>query len=84
MIISEEQGERFHQEIKEMEWQYQLSWNISILINYFWILIILTILSMFIRGKEAKDVLKERENIIIRTCKPLGTFNIFMQNLPLI
>ncbi|GBM64901.1 hypothetical protein AVEN_30286-1 [Araneus ventricosus] len=36
--VSEEQGERFHQDIKEMERQYQGKWNASMIADYCWIL----------------------------------------------
>jgi hypothetical protein len=29
--VSEEQGERFHQDIKEMEWRYQGRWNVNMI-----------------------------------------------------
>ncbi|GBN53919.1 hypothetical protein AVEN_37959-1 [Araneus ventricosus] len=32
--VSEEQGERFHQDIKEMERQYQAKWNVSMIAYY--------------------------------------------------
>jgi len=34
--VSEEQGERFHQDIKEMEKRYQGYWNISMMADYCW------------------------------------------------
>lgn len=34
--VSEEQGERFHQDIKEMERRYQGSWNMNMLADYCW------------------------------------------------
>ncbi|GBM51371.1 hypothetical protein AVEN_110820-1 [Araneus ventricosus] len=36
--VSEEQGERFHQDIKEMERRYQLKWNVSMIDGYCWTL----------------------------------------------
>ncbi|GBO27539.1 hypothetical protein AVEN_273875-1 [Araneus ventricosus] len=36
--ISEEQGERFHQDIKEMERRYQGKWNVSKKADYCWML----------------------------------------------
>lgn len=36
--VSEEQGERFHQDIKEMERRYQGRWNVSMLADYCWML----------------------------------------------
>ncbi|CAH2095971.1 unnamed protein product [Euphydryas editha] len=36
--VSEEQGERFHQDIKEMEKRYQGRWNVSMLADYCWTL----------------------------------------------
>ena len=36
--VSEEQGERFHQDIKEMERRYQGRWNVSMLAGYCWML----------------------------------------------
>jgi hypothetical protein len=36
--VGEEQGERFHQDIKEMERRYQGRWNVSTLGNYCWTL----------------------------------------------
>ncbi|GBM91236.1 hypothetical protein AVEN_258597-1 [Araneus ventricosus] len=35
--VSDEQGERFHQDIKEMERRYQGKWNISMIADYCWI-----------------------------------------------
>lgn len=34
--LSEEQGERFHQDIKEMERRYQGRWNVNMLADYCW------------------------------------------------
>ena len=34
--LSEEQGERFHQDIKEMEHRYQKRWDINMMANYCW------------------------------------------------
>jgi hypothetical protein len=34
--VSEEQGERFHQDIKEMQKRYQGYWNISMMADYCW------------------------------------------------
>jgi len=34
--VSEEQGERFHQDIKEMEKRYQGKWSTSMLADYCW------------------------------------------------
>ncbi|GBO38069.1 hypothetical protein AVEN_128562-1 [Araneus ventricosus] len=36
--VSEEQGERFHQDIKEMDRRYQEKWNGSMIADYCWIL----------------------------------------------
>ncbi|GBM64476.1 hypothetical protein AVEN_194234-1 [Araneus ventricosus] len=36
--VSEEQGERFHQDIKEMERRYQGKWNASMIADYCWML----------------------------------------------
>ncbi|GBM92804.1 hypothetical protein AVEN_182696-1 [Araneus ventricosus] len=36
--VSEEKGERFHQDIKEMERRYQGKWNVSMIADYCWIL----------------------------------------------
>jgi hypothetical protein len=36
--ISEEQGERFHQDIKEMERRYQGRWNMNMMADYCWML----------------------------------------------
>jgi hypothetical protein len=36
--ISEEQRERFHQDIKEMERRYQGRWNMSMIADYCWML----------------------------------------------
>ena len=36
--VSEEQGERFHQDIKEMEKRYQGRWNVNMLADYCWML----------------------------------------------
>ncbi|GBM87484.1 hypothetical protein AVEN_21656-1 [Araneus ventricosus] len=32
--VSEEQGERFHQDINEMERRYQKKWNVSMIADY--------------------------------------------------
>ncbi|GBO22459.1 hypothetical protein AVEN_205941-1 [Araneus ventricosus] len=36
--VSEEQGETFHQDIKEMERRYQGKWNVSMMADYCWML----------------------------------------------
>ncbi|GFU03603.1 uncharacterized protein TNCV_2897011 [Trichonephila clavipes] len=36
--VSEEQGERFHQDIKEMERRYEGHWNFNMMADYCWIL----------------------------------------------
>jgi hypothetical protein len=36
--VSKEQGERFHQDIKEMEQRYQGRWNVNIMVDYCWTL----------------------------------------------
>ena len=36
--VSEEQGERFHQDIKEMERRYQGRWSVSMMADYCWML----------------------------------------------
>jgi hypothetical protein len=36
--VSEEQGERFHQDIKEMERRYQGRWNVNMMGGYCWTL----------------------------------------------
>ena len=36
--VSEEQGERFHQDIKEMERKYQGRWDTNMMGNYCWML----------------------------------------------
>ena len=36
--VSEEQGERFHQDIKDMEQRYQGRWNANMLADYCWML----------------------------------------------
>ncbi|GBM32553.1 hypothetical protein AVEN_187143-1 [Araneus ventricosus] len=36
--VSEEQGEIFHQDIKEMERRYQEKWNVSMIADYCWML----------------------------------------------
>ncbi|GBM74473.1 hypothetical protein AVEN_69475-1 [Araneus ventricosus] len=36
--VSEEQGERFHQDIKEMKRRYQGKWNLSMIADYCWML----------------------------------------------
>jgi hypothetical protein len=36
--VSEEQGERFHQDIKEMETRFQGRWNVSMMRDYCWLL----------------------------------------------
>ena len=34
--LSEEQGERFHQDIETMEERYQGQWNTSMMVDYCW------------------------------------------------
>ena len=34
--VSEEQGERFHQDIKDIERRYQGRWDVSMLADYCW------------------------------------------------
>ncbi|GFT93230.1 uncharacterized protein TNCV_2219961 [Trichonephila clavipes] len=36
--VSEKQGERFHQDIKEMERRYQGRWNVNMMADYCWML----------------------------------------------
>ncbi|BFZ15669.1 hypothetical protein BsWGS_18707 [Bradybaena similaris] len=36
--VSEEQGERFHQDIREMEKRYQGRWNVNMVADYCWML----------------------------------------------
>jgi hypothetical protein len=36
--VSEEQGERFHQVIREMERRYQGRWNVNMMAEYCWTL----------------------------------------------
>ncbi|GFU98556.1 uncharacterized protein TNCV_3653871 [Trichonephila clavipes] len=36
--VSEEQGERFHQDIKEMERRYQGRWKVNMMADYCWML----------------------------------------------
>ncbi|KRZ05510.1 hypothetical protein T11_3579 [Trichinella zimbabwensis] len=36
--VSEEQGERFHQDIKQMEQRYQGRWNVAMIADYCWCL----------------------------------------------
>ncbi|GBM55237.1 hypothetical protein AVEN_31542-1 [Araneus ventricosus] len=36
--VIEESGERFHQDIKEMERRYQGKWNVSMIAEYCWML----------------------------------------------
>ena len=36
--LSEEQGERFHQDIKIMEKRYQGRWNVNMIADYYWCL----------------------------------------------
>jgi hypothetical protein len=36
--VSEEQGEHFHQDIKEMERRYQGRWNVNMMGDYCWML----------------------------------------------
>ena len=37
--MSQEQGERFHQDIKTMKKRYQGRWNVNIIVDYCWCLI---------------------------------------------
>jgi hypothetical protein len=34
--LSEEQGEKFHQDVKEMERRYQGRWDVSMMADYCW------------------------------------------------
>jgi hypothetical protein len=34
--VSDEHGERFHQDISNMEKRYQDKWSLSMLVDYFW------------------------------------------------
>ena len=34
--VSDEQGERFHQDIKEMETRYQGKWDAGMIVDYYW------------------------------------------------
>jgi hypothetical protein len=34
--LSEEQGERFHQDVKEMERRYQGQWDVFMMADYCW------------------------------------------------
>ncbi|GBN36173.1 hypothetical protein AVEN_170752-1 [Araneus ventricosus] len=54
--VSEEQGERFHQDIKEMKRRYQGKWNLSMIADYCWILHKETIPAKFTRGKVTKEL----------------------------
>jgi hypothetical protein len=36
--LSEEQGERFHKEVKEIERRYKGRWNVNMLADYWWML----------------------------------------------
>jgi hypothetical protein len=36
--VSEEQGERFHRDIKEMERRYEGRWSVSMMADYCWML----------------------------------------------
>ena len=36
--VSEEQGERFHQDLKELEVRYQGRWNTNMMADYCWLL----------------------------------------------
>ncbi|GBM72637.1 hypothetical protein AVEN_238222-1 [Araneus ventricosus] len=38
MLVSDEQGERFHQDIKEMERRYQGRWDVNMMADYCWCL----------------------------------------------
>jgi len=35
---SEEEGKRFHQDIKEMDQRYQSGWKVKMIVDYCWIL----------------------------------------------
>jgi hypothetical protein len=38
--VSEEQGECFHQDVKEMERRYQGRWNVNMMRDYCWMLLL--------------------------------------------
>jgi hypothetical protein len=37
-VVSDEHGERFHQDISKMEKRYQGKWSLSMLVDYCWTL----------------------------------------------
>ncbi|GBO00134.1 hypothetical protein AVEN_243393-1 [Araneus ventricosus] len=37
-LVSEEEGEIFHQDVKEMERRYQEKWNVGMIADYCWML----------------------------------------------
>ncbi|GBN37979.1 hypothetical protein AVEN_255553-1 [Araneus ventricosus] len=55
--VSDEQGERFHQNIKEMERLYQGKWNVSMISDYSWMLQ-RDNRAKFKRGKVTKELLR--------------------------
>ena len=59
--FSEEQGERFHQDIKMMEKRCQVRWDISMILDYCWSLMRET--SEFEYSRQSKE-----EPIALRFC----------------
>ncbi|GFU90784.1 uncharacterized protein TNCV_4870161 [Trichonephila clavipes] len=74
--VSEEQGERFHQDIKEMERRYQGRWNVNMMADYCWML------KKKIHKNTAKKVLKEasmgKENDFTKTYNSIFFFNTYV------
>ncbi|GBM06214.1 hypothetical protein AVEN_269619-1 [Araneus ventricosus] len=65
--VSEEQGERFHQDIKEMRRRYQGKWNLSMIADYRWMLQRDNPCKVH-RRKSDKRTFEVKKNVTIRTC----------------
>jgi len=59
--VSEEQGERFHQDIKEMEKRYQGRWNINMMGDYCWSLHRELIRTTYKRKSYTRNFAEKRE-----------------------
>lgn len=69
--VSEEPGEQFHQDIKEMELRYQGRWNVYMMADYCWMLLLLGKICKNIAEKVPKEVLMEKEYAFIKTYNQL-------------
>jgi len=66
--VSEEQGERFHQDIKEMERRYQGRWNVNMMADYCWTLRRDESQAAHKRKSSKRSFEGKKKNIITRIC----------------